>query len=115
MLLRLLKNYGTKEIKAVIDAYPCDGATAKNQTVSSFHLAEIVIGEKSQIELRLGLVQIPFALDESNGGEIFQMCASSNMVNYAKEMTKLEVNGNLVTLQTGSSQLFSEKEDHPDS
>ena len=40
MLLRLLKNYGTKEIKAVVDAYPCDGDMAKNQTVPFFNWAE---------------------------------------------------------------------------
>ena len=39
------------------------------------------------------------------------MCASFNMAVYAKEMTKLEVNGKLKTLQPESSQLFSEKED----
>ena len=39
------------------------------------------------------------------------MCASSNMTVYAIEMTKLEVNGKLVTLQPGSSELFDEKED----
>ena len=39
------------------------------------------------------------------------MCASSNIAVYAIEMTKLEVNGNLVTQQPGSSQLFDEKED----
>ena len=48
-------------------------------------------------------MQIPVALDETNGGEIFQMCASANMAIYVKEMTKLEVNGNLVILQPGSS------------
>ena len=72
---------------------------------------EIAIGEKNRTELRLGLVQIPVALDESNRGEIFWMCASSNMSVYAIEMTKLEVNGKLVTLQPGSSQHFSENND----
>ena len=38
------------------------------------------------------------------------MCASAKMVIYAIKMTKLEVNGNLVTLQSGSSQLFSEND-----
>ena len=56
-------------------------------------------------------MQILVALDESNGGEIFWMCASSNMAIYAIEMIKFEVNGKLVTLQTASFQLFSEKED----
>ena len=56
-------------------------------------------------------MQILVALDESNGGENFSMCASSNMAVYAIEISKLEVNGNLVMLQPGSSQLFSEKKD----
>ena len=72
---------------------------------------EIVIGEKNQADLRLGLVQISVAFDESNRGEIFQMCASSNMTVYAIEMTRLEVNCKLVTLQSGSSQLFEYEED----
>ena len=65
-----------------------------------------MIGERNQTDLRLGLVQFPAALDESNGGEIFWMCVSSNMAVYAIKMTKLEVNGKLVTLQPGSTQLF---------
>ena len=40
-----------------------------------------------------------------------EVYASSIMAVYAIEMTKLEVNGKLVTLQPGSSQLFDEKED----
>ena len=44
-------------------------------------------------------MHIPVALDESNGGEIFLMCASSNMAVYAIEITRLEVIGKLVTLQ----------------
>ena len=72
---------------------------------------EIAISEKGQIQLRLGLVQISVALDESNRSEIFRMCASSNMAAYAIEMTKLEVNGNLVTLQPRSSKFFSENKD----
>ena len=56
-------------------------------------------------------MQIPVALDGSNGGEIFCMCASSNIAVYAIKMTNLEVNGKLVTLQPGSSQHFSENED----
>ena len=62
---------------------------------------EITIGEKSQTELRLGLVQIPVAFDESIRGEIFWMYASSKTALYAIEMTKFEVNGKLVTLQSG--------------
>ena len=53
---------------------------------------EIAIGEGSQTELILVLVQIPVALDKTNGDEIFQICASANMTIYAIEMTKLEVN-----------------------
>ena len=52
--------------------------------------------------MRLGLVQIPIALNENNRDEIFWMCASVHMTIYAIEMTKLEVSGNLVTLQRGS-------------
>ena len=69
------------------------------------------MGEKNRTELRLGLVQILAALDESNGGEIFWMCALSNMAIYAIGITKLEVNVKLVTLQPESSQLFSENKD----
>ena len=53
----------------------------------------MAIDEKCQTELRLGLVLTPVVLGESNGGELFQMCASSNMAVYTIEMTKLEVNG----------------------
>ena len=51
-------------------------------------------------------MQSPVILDKRNGGEIFWMCASANMAFYAIEMTKHEVNGNLVTLQPVCSQLF---------
>ena len=72
MLLRLLKTYGMKEVKAVANAYPCDGDMAKKPNSILFQLGrEIAIGEKNRIVLRLGLVHIPVALDESNGGEIF--------------------------------------------
>ena len=70
-----------------------------------------MISEGSQTEFRLALVQTPVALNESNRGEISWMCASANMAVYAINMTKVEVNGNLVTLQPGSSQLFSENKD----
>ena len=41
MLSRLIKNYGRKEVKAVVDAYPHDIYIAKkNKTVSSFNWAE---------------------------------------------------------------------------
>ena len=79
----------------------------KNQTLLD---REIAIGEGSLTALRMGLVQIPVALNETNGGEIFWMCASANMAIYVIEMTKLELNGDLVMLQTGSFQLFSENE-----
>ena len=49
-------------------------------------------------------MQIPVALDESNEGEIFWMCASAHMAIYAIEMS------NRVTLQPGSSHLFSEND-----
>ena len=103
MLSRLLKSFGMRNVKAVVDAYPYDGDIAKNQTIFSFDLAE-----KQQLEQRLGLLQIPVALDETNGGELFWMCALAHMAIYAIEMTKLEVNVTLVTTQTCSSQFFSE-------
>ena len=52
--------------------------------------------------MRLGLVQIPVALDETNGDEIVWMCASANMAIYAIEITMLEVSGSFVTLQQGA-------------
>ena len=70
-----------------------------------------MISKENQSELKLGLVQIPVALNESNGGNIFWMYASASMAIYATEMTKLEAKGKLVTLQPGSSQLFSKKND----
>ena len=69
---------------------------------------EIAISEGNQTKLKLGLVQISVALDELNGGEIFLMCASSNIEIYATGMTKLEVNDKLVMLQLGISQCVSE-------
>ena len=53
---------------------------------------KIAIGGGSQTELKLGRVQISVKLDDTNGGEIFWMCASVNMAIYAREVTKLEVN-----------------------
>ena len=58
---------------------------------------------KERTKLRLGLIQIPVAIDGTNLGNIFRMCALVNMVNYAIEMTKFEVSGNLVALQPGCS------------
>ena len=55
-------------------------------------------------------MQIPVALDGTNEDEVFRMCASVNMAMYAIEMTKLELKCNLVALQAGSSELFSEND-----
>ena len=60
-------------------------------------------------ELRLDMEQVSVALDCITVREIFRICVSVNMDIYAIEMTKLEVGGNLVASQRGSSQLFSEK------
>ena len=48
--------------------------------------------------MRLGLVQIPVAIDKINGGEILRTCISADMAIYAIKITKLEVNGNLFIL-----------------
>ena len=56
-------------------------------------------------------MQIRVTLDESNGGQVFWMCASSNMAVYAIDMMKVVVSSKLVTLQPGSSQLFDKEED----
>ena len=62
-------------IKEVADAYPCDGDMAKNPHSILFQLVrEIAISERSRTELRVGLVKIAVALDESNGSKIFWMC-----------------------------------------
>ena len=83
-----------KEIKAVVDAYPCDGDMAKKPNSILFQLGgDIAIGERRQTELTMVLMQISVALDETNASEMFWMCASSNMAVFAIEMTKLEVNG----------------------
>ena len=109
MLSRLLKTIEMKVVKAVVDVYPCHGDMAKKPNSILFKLdRRIVIGENNRTDLRLNLVQIPVALDESNRGEIFWMCALSNMAVYAIKMMKLEVNGKLVTLQPRRSQLFDE-------
>ena len=57
---------------------------------------EIAIGEENMRELRLGLVRIPVALNETNESETFWMCPSAKMAIYAIAMTKLEVDSNLV-------------------
>ena len=72
--------------------------------------SETAFDEKSRTKLRLTLVQIEVALDELNGGEIFWTNASSNIAVYVIEMTKHEVNGKLVILWPGSSQLFSKND-----
>ena len=104
--------FGMREVKAVVNAYPCDVGKAKKPNSIFFQLGrEMAISERRQTDVRLGLVQIQVALDQSNGGEIFWMCALFNMTIYAMKMTKLEVNGNMVMLQPGSSQHFCEKDD----
>ena len=86
--------------KAVVNASSCDRDLAKKPKSILFQLGrEIAISEGSQTMLRLELMQIPVAIDESNGGEIYWMYVSANMGICAIEMTKLEVNGNLVRLQ----------------
>ena len=46
MLSRLLKNFGMKEVEAVVDAYPCDGDAAKKSNSILFELGrEIAICE----------------------------------------------------------------------
>ena len=40
MLSSLLKSFGMKDVKAVVDAYPHNGDMAKKQTLFSFNLAE---------------------------------------------------------------------------
>ena len=85
MLSRLFNSFGMKEVKAVIGAYPCDGDMAKKPNSILFQFSrEKAIVEGSQTELRLGLVQISVAPDESNGGDILRMCALSKMAIYAK-------------------------------
>ena len=47
MLLRLLKSFGMKEVKAVVDAYSCDSDMANKPNTILFQLGrEIAIGEK---------------------------------------------------------------------
>ena len=55
-------------------------------------------------------MQVPAVFDGTNGGEIFWVCVSINMTSYAIEKMKLEVNDNLVSLEPGSSHLFSEND-----
>ena len=111
MILRMLKSFRINDVDAVVDSYLHSGNMVKKTNIILFQLGrKIAIIESRHTEFRLGLVQIPVAPDEWNGGEIFWMCASSNMAIYAIDMTKLEVNGNLVTLQPGSSQLFSKND-----
>ena len=58
---------------------------------------ETAMGEGEKTEMMLGLMKAQVVLDCINGGEIFWMCASANMAIYAIEITKLEVNGYIVT------------------
>ena len=48
------------------------------------------------MELRQGLVQVPVALDRTNGGELFSMGEFASMAIYAIKMPELEVNDNLL-------------------
>ena len=58
MLSMLLKNVEMKDIKAAVDAYPCDEEMAKNQ-------ARLSIREKERLELRLGMTQSQIKLDKT--------------------------------------------------
>ena len=64
----------------------------------------IELGIKISIK---SLVQISVALDGTNGGEIFMLCASANVAVYAIEMKKVEVNSKMVSLLPECYQLFS--------
>ena len=110
MLSKLLKRLRAKHVKAAFDAYPSDRDMAKTNSIFVQLGKETTIGEERKTKLRLGLVQVPVALHETNRGEISWMFASVNMAIYSIEMIKLDVNGNLATLQPGSSQLFSEND-----
>ena len=104
MFLRL-----SKEVEAVVNGYPYDGDMAKKPNSVLLQLGrERVIVKRGQTELRLGIVKIPVPLDESNGSGIFWIYALSNMTVCAIEITKLEVNVKLVTLQPRCSHFFSE-------
>ena len=52
-------------------------------------IRETAIGKRSSNELRLGLVQVPVALDGTNGNKI---CRCLPLTIHTIEMTKLEVN-----------------------
>ena len=71
-----------KDLKAIFDACPHDGYIAKNKQYPQLN-KEIAIVGGSRTELRMVLVQVPVALDCTNGGKIFWICASTNMVLYA--------------------------------
>ena len=88
-----------KDVKAIVNTYPCDGDMVQKPNIIFFNLAK----RGRQTELRLGLLKIPVGLNESYRGEKFQMCASANMAIYALKMTKLEVSSNLEMLQPVSS------------
>ena len=66
--------------------------------------------ESTIIEYRRGLVVIPVALYRTNGGEVFRIFVSVSGAIFAIEMTKFEVNGNLIALQQDRIQLFSKND-----
>ena len=53
MFFKLLKISGTKEVKAIIDVYPCDDDMTKRPNRILFQWSrDIVIGEKNHTELK---------------------------------------------------------------
>ena len=53
MFFKLLKISGTKEVKAMIDVYSCDGDMTKRPNSILFQWSrDIVIGEKNRTELK---------------------------------------------------------------
>ena len=62
-------------------------AKKRNNTLFQFS-RYMAIGEGSQRELGMELVQIPVAFDESNGGEIICMCASTNVMKFLEDNKK---------------------------
>ena len=62
------------------------------------HKIKIAVGEREIGQHSdWALCKLQFAPDETNKGEIFQMCESANMAIYAIDMMKFEANDNLVT------------------
>ena len=69
------------------------------------------IGGGSRTELRMALVQIHVALDDTNGVNKFSGCVlPPTWLICHIEVMKLEVNHNLIALCSGSSQLSSEND-----